>query len=221
MKEVDEVARMFRRLVEVLANQGRVHDFILFPELYEKVIPYRSNRTSLQFDTNQDYEMTLLRLLSGEQGFVEVDPPEVATILSLEARSINPDPAAFRRFDKARAKLSQQAVREILAAHDAYAPPTPLDEIPLIDQLELPPAVEGRLAPPPRIEFDEPEPTAAPAAGPFPEQCPQCSKKLPSARAVNFCPHCGGNVKVRDCPQCGTQLDLDWRHCVTCGYRVT
>jgi hypothetical protein len=214
MKDVDEVGRMFRRLVEVLATQGRVHDFVLFPELYEKIIPYRSNRTSLQFDSNQDYEMTLLRLLSGEQGFVEVDPPEVATILSLEARSINPDPAAFRRFDKARAKLSREAVRGILAAHDAYAPP--------VEQLELPPAVEERMSPPPRVELAEPEPTAAPApAVPLPEECPQCTRKLPSGRAINFCPHCGGNVKVRDCPQCGTQLELDWRHCVTCGYRVT
>jgi predicted amidophosphoribosyltransferase len=36
-------------------------------------------------------------------------------------------------------------------------------------------------------------------------------------RTVIFCPHCGQNVGVMHCPVCGTDLDVGWRFCLTCG----
>ena len=198
---MNDVQRMFQRLVEVLAASGveRLREPIELPALYQEIIPYRTNRGLLRFDTNQDYEMTLLRLLAGEQGYVNVEPAEAAEALAREAHSANPNPGAFRSFGTARARLSFKAVKELLEAREPYAP-----------------AVEPEIlrpAPPSG-------PPASREAAVVPEACPQCSGRLPVGRTVNFCPHCGGDVKVRDCPQCGTQLDLDWRHCVTCGYRV-
>ncbi|MBI4499882.1 MAG: zinc ribbon domain-containing protein [Gemmatimonadetes bacterium] len=198
---MNDVQRMFQRLVEVLAASGMdsLREPIELPALYQKIIPYRTNRGVLRFDTNEDYEMTLLRLLAGEQGLVEVEPAEAAEALAREAHSVNPNPGAFRSFGTARARLSFKAVKELLEAREPYAP-----------------VVEPEI----RRPMPTPVPPVSQESTVVPETCPQCSGRLPIGRAVNFCPHCGGNVRVHDCPQCGTQLDLDWRHCVTCGYRV-
>ena len=37
------------------------------------------------------------------------------------------------------------------------------------------------------------------------------------AGKLTFCPHCGLNLTVRQCPACSTELDVNWRFCVTCG----
>jgi predicted amidophosphoribosyltransferase len=34
---------------------------------------------------------------------------------------------------------------------------------------------------------------------------------------VNFCPQCGQNLTRVQCPECKTELDRGWRHCVNCG----
>jgi len=218
----DDVSRLFQRLVEVLGQGGhdRLLDPIDIPDLYQKIIPYRTHRSALQFDTHQDYEMALLRLLSGELGYVEVEPAEVGEALALEARSVNPNPGAFRAFGRARVKLSFRAVKELLHSDMPWAPPvSPPRErhwgrprpIPFV--LETPVAAG-------EPGSDEPArtPASVPANG---GECPQCNGALPAGRVVNFCPHCGGDVKARDCPECGTTgLELEWRHCISCGHRV-
>src|SRR6185295_18512819 len=64
---VDELDRLFGLLVAALAKETRVA--VPFPaaEIYERLVPYRSNRSHLNVATHQDYEMTVLRLLSGER----------------------------------------------------------------------------------------------------------------------------------------------------------
>jgi hypothetical protein len=47
--------------------------------------------------------------------------------------------------------------------------------------------------------------------------CRFCGGKLPGGRKLTFCPHCGVNLTVRQCPACSTELDVNWRFCVTCG----
>jgi hypothetical protein len=49
------------------------------------------------------------------------------------------------------------------------------------------------------------------------ESCGFCGGTLPEGRAVTYCPHCGQNLAVRNCPACGTELEKNWRFCVTCG----
>ncbi|HYW50576.1 MAG TPA: zinc ribbon domain-containing protein [Gemmatimonadaceae bacterium] len=51
--------------------------------------------------------------------------------------------------------------------------------------------------------------------------CPFCTGALPAGRAVTFCPHCGMNVTVAQCPACSSEVDADWHFCVTCGRDVT
>ena len=54
-----------------------------------------------------------------------------------------------------------------------------------------------------------------------PEKCPSCSTKLPTTRAVNFCPACGRSVTLIPCDSCGADLDPGWRFCANCGTDVS
>jgi hypothetical protein len=37
---------------------------------------------------------------------------------------------------------------------------------------------------------------------------------------VLFCPSCGQNLMVQRCPACGTELEIHWKYCITCGRGV-
>jgi len=54
-----------------------------------------------------------------------------------------------------------------------------------------------------------------------PTGCSFCGGTLPDGREVNYCPHCGENLRTRRCPACGGEMDTKWRFCVTCGRRAT
>ena len=56
--------------------------------------------------------------------------------------------------------------------------------------------------------------TIVPQAG---EQCRYCNGVLPAGRRITFCPHCGQNLTVVNCLACGTELELGWKFCTTCG----
>jgi len=52
------------------------------------------------------------------------------------------------------------------------------------------------------------------------ENCPWCRENLPQRPGVKFCPFCGSNVQLVPCPECGEELELNWRFCVACGTEV-
>lgn len=60
-------------------------------------------------------------------------------------------------------------------------------------------------------------PTAPVACEPSGDDCTYCGGGLPIGRRIRFCPHCGLDLTVRQCPACSTELDREWRFCVTCG----
>jgi hypothetical protein len=227
----DDLDRLFRRLVVNLAqlDPGRVHGPVDVVEVYQKLVPYRTHRTDLHFDTNEDYEMAVLRLLAGERGYALVEPAEVREALAREVVEVNPDPGFFKRYGSAKVTFDPGHVREALgglAVGDEEAPP-----------------LEAAPAPEPAMELDaagEPEaadaaPDSAEDAVPFaldeeasagvaPRRssapCSFCGGELPVGRAVIFCPHCGQNVGVVHCPSCGTELDFGWKFCITCGRQM-
>jgi len=47
--------------------------------------------------------------------------------------------------------------------------------------------------------------------------CRYCDSRLPEARRVTFCPHCGMDLTKKQCAACSTELEVDWKYCVTCG----
>ena len=213
----DDLDRLFERLVSVLADDapGRLAVPFAAAEVYERLVPYRSNRSILKVATRQDYEMAVLRLLAGERGYASLEPAEVREALEREAGEKNPDTGLFRQFPDAVLSLNRLAAERFLRGDRAFAPPSPPPLSPEPPDLapgedEEPPGSEK--APLAGAAFELAEQTESP------RQCPYCGETLPGSRKVNFCPQCGqppsGELR---CPACGGEMDVGWRYCVSCG----
>jgi Double zinc ribbon len=225
----DELDHLFECLVEALARDARIA--VPFPaaELYERLVPYRSNRSRLKVATHQDYEMTVLRLLAGERGFVQLEPADVREGMQREITANNPDTAYFRNFPDARVMVNRFAAERVLRGHATYAPPPEVgendeeeeeDPISWTSENPIPPAglgvrpmeVPEPIGTGPAFELAEPDEADAS------RQCAYCGGSLPANRKVNFCPHCGqpplGELK---CPACGSEVDVGWAYCIGCG----
>jgi Double zinc ribbon len=229
----DELDRLFECLVESLARDARIA--VPFPaaDLYERLVPYRSNRSRLKVATHQDYEMAVLRLLAGERGLVQLEPADVREGMQREITAANPDTAYFRNFPDARVMVNRFAAERVLRGPTAYAPPAEAgaaeeeeEEEPIswTSENPIPPAGLGVRS------LDIPDASPVPPAGAptfelgdadeaeSSRQCAYCGGSLPANRKVNFCPHCGqpplGELK---CPACGSEVDVGWAYCIGCG----
>ena len=60
-------------------------------------------------------------------------------------------------------------------------------------------------------------PAPPPAAS---DTCRHCRNPVPTGRQVVFCPWCGQRLIPFTCERCQTELDSEWRHCITCGAPV-
>ena len=50
------------------------------------------------------------------------------------------------------------------------------------------------------------------------DACAFCAETLPEGRRVRFCPHCGGDQRLRPCPRCDAVLERGWKYCISCGH---
>jgi predicted RNA-binding Zn-ribbon protein involved in translation (DUF1610 family) len=200
---LSDLERLFRQLVANLraTDPARLRRPLALAEIRDAILPYRANRRALQLETNEDYAIALMRLCAGEGGFARTDPPEAQVEFASELEGSNPDLSLIERQEKASLLLDPDAVART-AEHSnpdlAYAPRKPVFE---------PPAPRAASRP-------APVPTQEPAA------CNRCRTALPTGRVVNFCPQCGEDLRRRYCPQCNTQLEPDWKHCVSCGHSL-
>src|SRR6266550_3400057 len=130
---MDELDRLFSLLVAALARETRVA--VPFPasDVYERLVPYRSNRSRLNVATHQDYEMAVLRLLAGERSYVQLEPEDVREAMQREISGVNPDPAYFRTFPDAQVMVNGRAAERVLLADRAYAPSSAADGEELLD----------------------------------------------------------------------------------------
>ncbi|HET7630961.1 MAG TPA: zinc ribbon domain-containing protein [Gemmatimonadaceae bacterium] len=198
---MDAMDRMFSVLTEtVRKTQPR---YLTQPfevaELYQTLLPYRHFRRELALDTNEDYELTLMQLLSGARGYLIVDD-RMRDALAQELQSPNPDPGAFREFGSAQVALSPAALqRQDPAAADAASP-------------DIAPHRASST-----VRLSTPATAAAAAAAVEGSRCRYCSGPLPHGRTIVFCPHCGQNLTVRNCGACGAELEMGWKFCVACG----
>lgn len=267
---MDALDRTFRHLVHTI--QARYPAYLTQPfevaELYQNILPYRHHRRELGLDTNQDYELVLLQLLSGTRDYFLVDD-QMRERLSRELAAPNPDPGAFREFSTSQIALSPAAVRRVqagalgdgepaLAAAGRAAPSEPAQRLapqrppstaaasaavssssattaPMsVSAQRRPAAPSGNnssastspgsttapraVATPVPATGGRPNNTIVPQAG---DQCRYCNGVLPAGRRITFCPHCGQNLTVVNCLACGTELELGWKFCTTCGRPVT
>ena len=217
---MDELDRLFSLLVTALARETRVA--VPFPaaDIYERLVPYRSNRSRLNVATHQDYEMAVLRLLAGERHYVQLEPENVREAMQREIGAINPDPAYFRSFPDAQVMVNGRAAERVLMADRAYAPSLGND-----DDDEISDTTGENPVPyvPPAAFHSPAVPAPTPAAqrskdALAPNQCEYCGGVLPSGREARFCPHCGqpreGELK---CQGCGATVDVGWAYCLSCG----
>ena len=204
----DDLELLFARLARGLhsAAPERVVQPLEIAELSARWIPYAKVRGELSIPTNEDYELLLMRLLSGEAGYVFADE-SLQDDLRRELASTNPDLTALRTYGSARVTLAREAVRRVLELAPDALPATPVSG-------------EQRVV---RPRAPEPSPVGDPTApAPLPRttpvaSCQFCGKHLPTDRPVAFCPHCGLNVTTQLCPGCSSEITPGWRFCVTCG----
>ena len=111
----DELERLFRILVRRVRdvrpeNLSRPFEVA---EILRTFVPYRASRADVGVETAEDYEILVLRLLSGERGLVFADDA-MQEDLRRELDSGNPDLRALHAYGTARVTLAQHAMRQVL-----------------------------------------------------------------------------------------------------------
>ena len=228
---MDHLDRLFHRLVNNIRARNPAHLTLPFTvaELYEQIVPYRHNRRELGIETNQDYEVTVTRLLSGERGYLLGDE-SMQESLRRELESHDPDVSAFREFATAEVSISPNALQGVGAAPRRTAGAGSEGTTPAGQS-----AARGHAAPEPETMRAPQTTGATPAsvavpgtASPAPSRIPQepfspeagcryCGATLPEGKQVKFCPNCGQNLSVNRCPACGSEIEAGWKFCITCG----
>jgi hypothetical protein len=246
---MDDVERMYRHLVRTIRStspQLLTQPFQV-ADLYATILPYRLHRRDLGLETNQDYEMAMLELLSGGRGYLVVDD-RMREVLGGTLKSPNPDPQLIREFASSRVSLAPDAVRtidpEALPEPVSTSAPTAPAGVPAAEPETAPFRVAASAAPTaaratasaPAPAPGAPRPSGTSASAPAGvsrrpskpitisstgETCPHCKGELPAGRQINFCPHCGQDLTVQHCPACGSELEHGWKFCVTCGRAAT
>lgn len=204
-----ELDRFFQRLVTALAagDPARLNRPVSLGEIRESVLPYRTSRRGLGVDSVEDYDLLLLRLAAGEGGFARTSPDDARARFAQESASSNPDLDVLERHADAVLTLEGLRVARALAAgeSDPYAPPPQQEPDAVI-------ADDGEV-----LDLDIAASPADPAPTPTALMCLYCGSTLPTGRAVNFCPSCGQSQTTPHCPQCQSEVELGWRHCINCG----
>jgi hypothetical protein len=238
---MDELDRMFRRLVHNV--RAGFPDLMSRPfevsAIHQHIIPYRLNRAELGIDTAEEYEVTLMRLLSGARGLLTGDP-DMQAALQAELESPNPDLSIFRAWATAKVSINANAVRALDSqSTTAIRTPTPavttrqaaMAGLPTLEvatatgaPASSPIASSGTrtaapVATPPESATAPAQPLTVTSNGHGPG-CRYCGSELPDGRDAHFCPHCGQNLSVKQCPACSTELEVEWQFCITCGRQV-
>ena len=231
---MSDLDRLFRRLVDglIAIDPARLHRPLTVAELVRSVVPYRTSRAALGLDSSEDYDLLILRLLSGEGSFVEVRPAEVAARSAAELRQNNPDPALLRQFGGAEVTLATARLAQALGPgpEAAWAPPETVDSEQTLEALggdedsdEDPGVIETGTVPWTVEAITGVRGVIPLNTGAVPDEgsrCGYCGGLLPGGRQVNFCPHCGNSQTFVRCSECGNEVEFGWKHCVACGASV-
>lgn len=242
---MDNLDRMYRHLVRTI--RARFPQYLTQPfdvaDLYQTILPYRLHRRELGLETNDDYEITLSELLAGARDYLIVDD-RMRDALRANLTSPNPDPASFKQFASTNVALSPNAIRSLEAGpdevpHTMAVPAIPESAVrPTAAPAQPPPPAAPPAAQAPVPNAPAPLAPAPSAAAPAPaapiaqrasvlgdrkvvpspgQRCGACNEVLPAGRPITFCPHCGQNLTTVNCPACGSELEVGWRFCPTCG----
>lgn len=220
MDDLDRLAFRVSRTVRTTHPHLLERGFTL-ADLEERLAPYPMARRELAAGGPDGYELTVLRLLSGERGYLAAQPSlQDACRQALQM----PSPAI--------SLVRMWANSPLLLQPHAFALATERDTaFPSAGSARLDPDQLFGLPPEPAAIVSAPStptalagtiPIAAPTADITPTaistcDCHYCGGTLPDGRTLKFCPYCGLDLTIRHCPACSTELERNWRYCVTCG----
>ena len=236
---MDDVERMYRHLVRTIratSPQLLTQPFQV-ADLYATILPYRLHRRDLGLETNQDYEMAMLELLSGGRGYLVVEN-RMREVLGESLRSPNPDPQLIREFASSRVALAPEAAQQLepdsAAASAANAPTAPTGTAVANAGSARPRAAAGGAAVQTAAASPAPAPATSSSRPDGASSAPRVTGTSPSAPATGTrraarpitvaptgetCPHCKGELpagrEINFCPHCGQ--DLTVQHCPACG----
>ncbi|HJQ21644.1 MAG TPA: zinc ribbon domain-containing protein [Gemmatimonadaceae bacterium] len=198
---MDALDRMFHTLVRNIRDKQPALLTAPFSvsDIHQHILPYRHFRRELGLETNQEYELVLMELLTGARGYLDVDE-RLRDNLGRELMSSSPEPSRVRDFADAQVAIKPAALDAIGTAGTAPAP----QGAPAAAPASSTAGVSGG---PARATTDAP-------------RCRYCGGDLPPGRTLNYCPHCGQNLQVKNCPACGAEVEAGWRFCVVCGKSV-
>lgn len=190
MDDLDRLAFRVARTVRTTYPHLLERGFTL-SDLEERLAPFPEARREMASNGPDGYELTILRLLAGERGYLSADP-ELQQACRRALQMPSPTVSIVRTWAGSTLILRTQAF--ILGAErtsGAYA------------------ASGGESAAQAETERVESHDARC--------HCHFCGGSLPSGRSLTYCPFCGLNLTVRQCPACSTELERAWRFCVTCG----
>ncbi len=202
----DELRALFGLLATTIreADPAALTEPIAVGALATRWVPYAQAGRAVGVSTFEEYELLLLRLISGEGGLIFADET-MQDDLRRELAAAQPDRSVLDTYGAARLTLAREPLRQALGITDEA----------------LPMRAVPRSAPRPALRPPSaPDPTASapgPLRRPVLTGCPYCGESLPDDRDVHFCPACGLNVQTIHCAGCSTELEAAWRFCVTCG----
>ena len=112
---LDELDRLLLCLVQTVQERAPddVHRPFEVHELVQDIVPYRVLRRANGFDTNEDYEHAMSRLLAGERGYLRVDAG-MQEMLAEELATPHPDTALFREYSRSHVLITATGTPVIL-----------------------------------------------------------------------------------------------------------
>ena len=209
---MDELTRFARLLVERLATRAEgANRPVSVAEVRKTVLPYRGQRRALGLDSVEDYESVLLRLVAEERGYVKTQPAAAAERCREELGQPNPDLGVLEEIAESTIQVTSLAAGQIVGdiRPEPAAVPSERSDPPPPQPVAAPASQTPREAEPAK----RPRPKAPEAK----DACRFCEARLPSGKTVTFCPWCGERLIPPTCGRCGTELETEWRHCITCG----
>lgn len=244
---MDDLDRLAFRLVRTVRNSYPhllAQEFTL-TDLEERLLPFRDARREMSNNGPEVWEVNVLRMVSGEREYLKTDADlqlacrQALTLPSPTLALVRPWSATTMRLGESATNLGNDRVQT--QAGDAFSETALGLEYSTTPLRLATPLVSASVT----LPHGHAEASNARAVSPIDEAmlhsaarnavaqsemrritpghtlrtcgCRFCGGKLPDGRKMTFCPHCGVNLTVRQCPACSTELDVNWRFCVTCG----
>lgn len=228
---MDDLDRLAFRLVRTVRNSypHLLDQEFTLTDLEERLLPFRDARREMSDTGPEAWEVNVLRMVSGEREYLRTEADlqlacrQALSLPSPTLALVRPWSATTLRLGASAANIGGERLSSTTS--DPFA----------ASALGLEFSNNTlRLATPAAITAEYPVPSGSAAAVP-PQGTPRdarratpdnslrncgcrfCGGKLPDGRKLTFCPHCGVNLTIRQCPACSTELDVNWRFCVTCG----